>query len=503
MHYITTSRPYTNATPHLGTAIDAVYADSFTRFARDTFAPDNQPNEVVFSMGTDEHSFKIADKAMELNTSPKQFVDQKYIEFKNIYDKLDINYDSFDQNSTSKHHFIANIVWDKLVARDLIYSKTYSGTYCTGCEDFKSESQLENGKCPIHPNLKIQNVAELNYFFRLSSFKSQIQDFLLQVNIPDQSVILEMQNFVVNLEDISISRDRSRLSVDWGIPVQKDPSHVMYVWFEALLTYLSALVSDELFSSQDTEKMWSHIQTSLPQDLMVIGRDNSKFHLVILPALLMGLDLPTPQSALIHGMINDNLGRKFAKSLGNGVELTEFIEKMGVEGVRFFVLHDCNPIGDTNFEWNRVIESYNANLANNLGNLVSRVSNLVEKFHPKLQLSSINNQETLVDSVFLGQFQSQMNNLNTREALRLIFEELTTINQYLEQTKPWSLAKNMEENQVEVQLILERCVVSIMEINSKLIYFLPVTSGLITEIFSRNTIAKSQPLFERISLVEL
>jgi methionyl-tRNA synthetase len=381
MYYITTSRPYTNASPHLGTAIDAVYGDVFARFWRRLL-----DGSVYYCTGTDEHSFKIADKAQELGISPKEYVNQKYQEFAKFYESLNISSDQFFQNSTPKHHYFSNLVWEKLSKKDLIYKKAYQGLYCKGCEDFYSESQLEDGVCPVHTNIPIQKIEEENYFFRLSQFKFWLKEEFLpnQIQVPDKTVIHEMQNFVDELKDISISRDRSRLVVDWAVPVYQDPKHLMYVWFEALLTYLTPIIDDDLIrdfetAKQNQEQIFQQLKNFLPQDLMIIGRDNSKFHLVILPSILKALDLPTPKACLIHGMITDELGRKFSKSLGNGVDLELIKKNFGTEGVRYFILKELNSIGDTAFNWDRLLESFNANLGNNLGNLLVRLTNLIEK----------------------------------------------------------------------------------------------------------------------------
>ncbi len=504
MYLITTSRPYTNANPHIGTAIDAIYADTFNRFFGRLY-----DGNTYFTMGTDEHSFKIADKAVELGISPKSFVDQKYSEFKDFYASLEIISDQFVQTSTEKHHWISNLVWEKLKSKGLIYKKIYKGLYCKGCEDFYSPSQLINNRCPVHTNLEIQEVDEENYFFKLSAFKTRIFEYLDEVKVPDKSVVVEMKNFVEKLEDISFSRDRKRLSVDWGVPVWTDDSQVMYVWFEALLSYLTPIVDDELFdewkdkdSDQKKEvegRVWSELKNRMPQDLQVIGRDNSKFHLIIYPAILFGLELPPIKSIVIHGMITDSLGRKFAKSLGNGFEIHEFVEKFGTEGVRYFVLHDCNSVGDTSFDWERARESYNANLADNLGNLVVRISNLVEK---NLNgFVDVDNYE-ITGLIDLDLVYQNLMNLAPEKAFQALFAQSTKINQYLEETKPWELAKNKDKNEKKISEILNRSAKAMLEISRTLALFLPKTGAQIYEIFSEDRIIKSPILFPKVEPIE-
>jgi methionyl-tRNA synthetase len=499
MFYITSSRPYTNSTPHLGTAMDAVYADCFNRFFKRI-----SDNATFFSMGTDEHSFKISDKATELNLSPKQFVDLKYQEFAEVYSQLDIQSDNFIQSSDPKHHWLANLVWEVLKSKDLIYKKEYHGLYCKGCEDFYAPSQLINGCCPIHTNLEIQKVSESNYFFRLSSFKQDLLNYLEQVVVSDQSVLTEMRNFAQDLQDISISRDRKRLSVDWGIPVWSDESQLMYVWFEALLTYLTPLIDDELYDRWHVEKdnqkvieaaVWDQLNDKLPQDLHVIGRDNSKFHLIIYPAILFGLELPPISACLIHGMITDSQGRKFAKSLGNGVELSDFLEKVGKEGLRFFILHDCNSVGDTSFDWSRVIASFNANLADNLGNLVVRVTNLIEK---NLDGELPENAEDLEKIVDLSNVYGHLRNLNPNLAFQELLAQATQINQYLEETRPWTLAKDKTSNLEQIQEILGKSATSLREIAIALTIFLPESGQNILDCLNREKIIKAPILFPKI-----
>ena len=646
MFYITTSRPYTNATPHLGTAIDVIYADCLNRFFKRLFG------HSFWSMGTDEHSFKIVKKAQELGISPQEFVDTKYTEFAQIFQNLDCLSDNFVQSSSPKHKWFANLAFEKLLAKDLIYKKSYEGLYCTGCEDFYAVSQLIDGKCPIHMNLEIQKVAEENYFFRLTSFKNKLLQYLgqnlentdkvagskvenvqkshkhtsdcnhnhkmeipenedlnhskklnnenntkyeeeneenneiLPVFVPDESVLVEMINFAKDLQDISISRQKSRINTDWGVPIESDKEHLMYVWFEALLTYLTPLIPDELYQNWENchlennlemqktveSEVWEVLENNLPQNLQIIGRDNAKFHLIIWPSVLFGLELEPIESCLVHGMITDNLGLKFAKSLGNGVELESFIAKMGVEGVRFFVLHDCNSIGDTSFDWQRVVESYNSNLANNLGNLVVRITNLVEKFldgfvdidkfeaynweilsqnkiilNPNKKTktqnnSDINSQKTLQEKKensqnklqndlqkvenendqkpnltkteiefenlkleylvdFNGVYQNLFD-LRPEIAFQNLLQESTRINRFLENTKPWTLGKNLEQNQTKIEKILTISTWNLLQIGRVLSVFLPQSGSKIVQILSEIKIKKAEILFPKIELEE-
>ena len=531
MYYLTTSRPYSNAVPHLGTSMDAIYGDVFARFQR--MLTDGQ---VFYSMGLDDHSFKIADKAIELGIAPKEFVDQKKIEFLDIYSQLNISYNNFTPSSSAKHHWVANLVWHELTKKGYIYSKNYNGLYCKGCEDFYASSQLVEGHCQVHPYLEIQEIEETNYFFKLTHFKEDLIQYLGEVKVPDQSVIVEMKNFAKDLQDISISRDRSRLNIEWGIPVWSDPTQVMYVWFEALITYLTPLVNDDLFaeflnlhiSNNETENLdefsveklyeayiptklssleeklatqvFSVLRAKLPQNLQIIGRDNAKFHLIIWPAILLGLDLPLIESCVVHGMITNCQGRKFSKSLGNGVELTEIIQKIGPEGVRFFILNECNSVGDSPFSWERLINSYNSHLANNLGNCLMRITTLVEKYlDGYLDLDSFqNNKQIDIDT---NQVFAYLQHLAPEKASQELFSQLSKINVYLEETKPWNLGKDIQtkpETLKNIQDILTIAAWNLRYLAETLAIFLPETAGYIIESLNAPKIVKAKILFTKV-----
>jgi methionyl-tRNA synthetase len=497
-YYITTSRPYTNATPHLGTIMDPIYADVYKRLY------DKLHNyDTFFSMGTDEHSSKIVDKAVELGITPKNYVDNQYKIFKDAFDALDINYDNFLQNSEKKHIFISNLIWRKMAKRGYIYKKTYEGLYCKGCEDFYSASQLNNGKCPIHYNLEIQHVQEENYFFKLTSFGQQLENYLKQVKINDESVRKEMLNFIQDLQDISISRDKKRLQMDWGVTIADDPSQIMYVWFEALITYLTPLVDEELFQNWlegDSDiknsvegEIWAIFEEKLPQNLQIIGRDNIKFHLIIWPAMLFALDLQPIDTMLVHGMINDKEGRKFAKSAGNGVSFDDIYKEYGSEGVRFFVLYYCNSCGDTNYDSDKLRELYNAVLANNLGNLLTRLTTLIEKH---LDGDVVIHEENCLN-IDLQTSYEYLYKLQPELACQHIFKEISKINVYLQDTKPWELAKDLDKNLEQIRSILTDSLSSLNICLPILGFFMPKTVETINNIIINSNIRKASPLFNK------
>jgi methionyl-tRNA synthetase len=506
MFYITTSKPYANAEFHLGHAMDMIYADCLKRF----FSRTDNNSITMWDCGTDENGLKIQETAQAAGIETQLFVDQKHASYLKLISDLELIPDIVDRSTASHHKQFANLAWQKLESKNLIYKKDYHGLYCKGCEDFYAQSQLtEDSKCPIHPHLDIQEVNESNFFFKLSQFKDPLLEYLEGTIVPDKKIINEMKNIVAQLKDISISRPKER--VQWGVNVDSDPTQVMYVWFEALLTYLSSLPDLDLYArllvteDQDDKNkiiaaIWNTINEKMPVDLQIIGVDNSKFHLIIWPALLMALGLSTPQRSLIHGMITDAQGRKFAKSLGNGILLKDFVEQFGVEGVKFFVLHDCNSVGDTAYSLERFVDSYNANLANNLGNLMMRVTTLVEK-----HLNGMIDEDMVDRSITFeaGPIYDKLGELRPEQAFQLLFEPLTALNQYLESNKPWTLAKDMEVNRDQVTTILSTCVYNINKINEVLSIFLPGTSELIHQALNGNLIVKAPVLFQKIDLATL
>lgn len=498
MFYITSTIPYVNGQPHLGHLLEAIFNDTLARYKRRSLT-----EPVIFSMGLDQHGLKVYRKAEELGLPVQKYVNGESKKFKDLWKKLEITNDVFIETSSSKHRVVSQIFWEKLVKKGFIYKKTYTGLYCVGDEAFVSKGQLrENGMCPNHDELPIE-MQEENYFFKLSAFTDQVKDYLKNSDIRPDRVRLEWLNFLEDgLDDISISREKKNLP--WGIPVPGDEEQVMYVWFEALLNYLTGLVDEEstdkflefpLQKDEFTKEIWDQIEKQLPINTIYLGKDIAKFHLVVWPAMLLAAGLKLTKTNLIHGFINDSLGRKFSKSLGNGVMPSELIEKFGGEGLRFIMNHEMNAIDDTNFDWDRVTASYNANLADNLGNLVVRVSNLVQNYVDGIVvLDAVEDEKQIVD---LSQIYLELENYNPQKALQNLFAESTKINQFLEETKPWTLAKDMAKNQERIREILTICVVSLIEIGKAISIFMPETGEKIYQVFSADRISKAPIMFEK------
>jgi len=511
MFYITTPIPYVNGEPHLGHLLEALFNDSIARYRRRSLV-----EPVVFSMGLDQHGLKIYQKAQEAGLTTQDYVDRESQNFIKLWQKFEISNDVLTQTTGSNHRVVSQIVWKKLLAKNLIYKKSYTGKYCVGCEAFYTDSQLdEEGKCLIHKTKTIE-ISEENYFFKLSKFQDSIEKFLENSHIEPLQYKKEWLNFCkLGLEDISISREKTNLP--WGIPVPGDDNQVIYIWFEALINYLTGLVDEEstdkwlefpLEQKQFETEIWDQIKNNWPNSLHYMGKDMAKFHLIIWPGILFGLDLEMPKFNLIHGFINDKNGLKFSKSMGNGILPQELVEKFGIDGTRFVMLSEMNDRDDTNFDWTQITNQYNSLLANNLGNLVMRVSNLAETMldgiidenYEDLTENLSKNQENFLKlEINLQPVYQKLESFQVQDALKILFTESSKINEYLEQTKPWNLHKD-SKNIDYIRYILSNSAVSLQEIGKALSIFLPETGDKIYQVFTAPRIVKAKPLFNKVEI---
>ena len=492
---ITTPIPYANAKPHLGHLLEAVFNDTLARYYKQT-----NPN-VVLSMGLDQHGLKMYEKALELGMDPAVFVKEIGKTFIDLWKEYSVHYDAFIETHDATHQRVSQIIWKRIEAAGFIYKKAYSADYCVGCEEFKTDSQLDdNHQCPLHPGKNLITLSEENYFFRLSSFSNQVRTFLETADIRPNHARTEWLNFVQEgLIDMSCSREKAKLP--WGIPVPGDDEQVMYVWVEALINYLTATVMNQNISELSDDDVFEIIKQNMPVEIMYCGKDIAKFHLVVWPAMLSALNLPLPKRALVHGFINDALGRKFSKTLGNGVMPEDIFSRFGVDGTRFLLLHEVNVDGDTNFSMEAMSDAYNSHLADNLGNLVMRVSNLVEKNldgkvsnTKRFADANFNNTHILPDQIqLLSTFDEAMKNLDVREGLDVLLKTCRYGNELLERTQPWKMVKNGQVE--EVKEILEFLVYQLSIIGEKLSLFMPETGQKIVNVFSANAIAKAPVLF--------
>jgi methionyl-tRNA synthetase len=454
--YVTTSIPYVNGEPHLGHAMEFVMADVLARYIR------QRDITTMFTTGTDEHGGKIAEKAAEMSVSPKQFADQTSKTFQDLLKSLNISNDRFIRTTDPDHESRAQAIWKSLSS--YIYQGSYEGWYCTGDEEFFPEKvvQANNGICPNH-NRPYEKLKETNYFFKLTAFAAQIRESIENDHfkiIPEtrKNEILSVINS--GLEDISISRPKEKIS--WGIPVPGDESQVMYVWFEALLNYITVIGYPE---SQEFKDFW-------PANVQIIGKDILRFHAAIWPGILMALSLPLPKVLYVHGFIDVN-GKKMSKSLGNSVAPKEIIDKYGVDAFRYFFLRYIPSYGDGDFTWERFEAVYNSDLADQLGNALSRTVALISK-HQNGVIGTIPEPEHDVAS-----YRQAIENCRFDKALEEIWDQIKGLNQYIEETKPWEVAKSGDEDHLREVLAYQ--VGCLIEIASMLLPFMPDTATKINE----------------------
>lgn len=461
-YFVTTSIPYVNGEPHIGFGMEILYADVLARAAR------GQGKPTIFSTGADEHGTKIAEKAAELNLQPQQFVDQISQEFRNLGTLLNTSNDRFIRTTDKAHEQRAQIIW-KAMGHD-IYKATYSGWYDVRQEEFVPESQADPERMkPDHPQA-YRRLEEENYFFKLSKYTDQIRDAIEKEQfkiVPKtrRNEILSLLN--EGLEDISISRPVDKLA--WGIPVPGDSKQVMYVWFEALMNYLTVLGYPE---HDDFKKFW-------PANVQVIGKDIIRFHAAIWPAMLMSLGLELPELLFVHGFINVD-GQKMSKSIGNVISPKEIVDAYGVDAFRYFFLRHIPAYEDGDFSWKTFEAAYNNELANELGNAVQRTIAMIEKYQSGI-VGEIPEAEH--DT---GDIQENIEICRFDRALDQIWAQVRGLNQYIDEEKPWSLAKNNDMDHLREVLAYQ--VSCLLEIADLLEPFLPDTAAKIKGIFKEGLV---------------
>lgn len=460
-YFVTTSIPYVNGEPHIGHAQELVEADVFARYAR------KQGMNVIFSTGTDEHGGKIAEKAAEYNTTPKKWADEMSLKFKNLTEILNVSADRFIRTTDHHHEQTAQKIWQLLSAD--IYKSSYVGWYCTGDEAFFTETEVKylNGICPNHDR-PFEKIEEENYFFKLSKYSSAIKQAILskEFHIIPESKSHEILSLIdEGLEDVSVSRPKEKIT--WGIPVPGDDNQLMYVWFEALMNYITVIGFPD---HQDFKDFW-------PADIQVIGKDIIRFHAAIWPAMLLSLGLPLPKKLFVHGFITLE-GKKISKSLGNVIAPAEIINKYGVDAFRYYFLRHIPSYSDGDFNWESFNNAYNNELANELGNAVQRTVVLIDKYFEKEKLVFSPAQH---DSIEIDQ---SINQCRLDRAIDLIWEQVRGLNQYIDESKPWEVAKTGDTEHLKEVLTYQ--VANLLEIAILLQPFLPDTSSKIIKIFGDN-----------------
>ncbi|MBL8159149.1 methionine--tRNA ligase [Candidatus Saccharibacteria bacterium] len=473
--YVATAIPYVNAKPHIGNAMDYMLADVLARYYTQQDIP------VFFGVGSDEHGNKIAAKAAEAGLTPQQYTDQMVPAFHDMLNRLNISYTDFIRTSEARHETASQYIWQKL--QPYIYKGTYEGWYCVGCESFVTAKQAteNNGVCPDHKQPYVQ-LSEENYYFRLSAFTEHVKQAIESDTLKIQPTfrkkeILNLLNH--GLEDISISRPRKNLS--WGIPVPNDPNHVMYVWFEALINYVSILGYPDgpLFA-----RLW-------PANVQVIGKDILRFHAAIWPAMLIGLGLPLPKKLLVHGFVNVG-GAKMSKTVGNVVDPIQIADEYGVDAFRYFFLRHIPTLDDGDFTWEKFETAYNTELGNELGNLVQRVASMVVRY----QNGMITQIAPAVHDT--AQYQAAMTELRLNDAFDAVWDQVRQLNVYLEEVKPWALAKAGEKEASHLNEVLAYAAGSLVHIADLLLPFLPDTAESIRRTFTADVITTGDVLFPKI-----
>mgnify|MGYP000723154155 CR=1 FL=1 len=472
-YYITTPIYYPSANFHIGHCYTTIIADSIARYQR------LKEKDVFFLTGTDEHGQKIENKAKEKGVTPKEYVDEIVENAKDLWKSLGISYDKFIRTTDENHVKAVQKIFRKLYDQGDIYKGSYEGLYCVPCESFWTETQLVDGKCP-DCGREVKTVTEEAYFFKLSKYQDKLielydknPEFILPVSRKNELV----NNFIKpGLEDLCVSRT----SVKWGIPVDFDPKHVIYVWIDALTNYITALGylsdDDSLF-----KKYW-------PADLHLVGKEIVRFHAIIWPALLMALDLPLPKQVFGHGWLKID-GGKISKSLGNYKDPREYIDKYGVDAVRYYALREVSFGSDGNFSEEALIARTNADLANTLGNLLNRTIAMTNKYFDGVISNSKVNEE--IDTELINKASNlksvvdkNMEKLYISDALEEIFNFLRECNKYIDDTTPWVLAK--EEKQERLQTVLYNLLESIRISSVLLTPFMPTTTEKIFKQLNTN-----------------
>lgn len=470
--YITTAIPYVNAKPHIGNAIDYLIADIWARYHR------QNGKDVRFQVGTDEHGNKIAAKAAAANMTPKEYTDSMYGNFETLMKAVGATYTDFVRTTDEHHERAVQHIWQTI--SPYIYKGTYEGWYCVGCESFVTdkEAQANNGICPDH-NQPYERLSEDNYYFKLSAFTEPIKEALAKHHFDIVPAFRKNELLALldrGLEDISISRPKKNLS--WGIPVPGDDSQVMYVWIDALSNYITVLGYPE---DESWKEYW-------PADIQVVGKDILRFHAAIWPAMLLALDVPLPKKLLAHGFVNVG-GAKMSKTVGNVVDPMEIIENYGLDAFRYYFSRHIPTLDDGDFTWEKFENAYNNELSNELGNLVQRVVAMVNRYQAGVVGDGLKAEH---DSRL---FHEAMDSLNFDKAIDELWLMVRSLNQYLEDVKPWEVAKAKETDpdaEAHLSEILSHCVGTLQQLAILLAPFLPQTSAAIEKIFSEGVITPYQ-----------
>ena len=493
-YYITTAIAYTSGKPHIGNTYEFVLADAIARYKR------SKGYDVYFQTGTDEHGQKIELKAEEAGVTPKEYVDKVAAEVKEIADMMNTSYDHFIRTTDDYHEEQVKKIFKKLYEKGDIYKGYYEGMYCTPCESFFTESQLVDGKCP-DCGRPCTPAKEEAYFFKMSKYADRLIQYINEHPEFIQPVARKnemMNNFLLpGLQDLCVSRT----SFKWGIPVDFDPKHVVYVWLDALTNYITGIGYDaDGNSSELFNKNW-------PADLHLIGKDIIRFHTIYWPIFLMALDLPLPKQVFGHPWLLQGDG-KMSKSKGNVIYADELVNLFGVDAVRYFVLHEMPFDNDGVITWELMVERMNSDLANTLGNLVNRTVSMTNKYFggtvtDKGVAEEVDADLKRVTEETSGKVDVKMEDLRVADAITEIFNLFKRCNKYIDETMPWALAKE-EDKKDRLETVLYNLITSISEGAKLLAPYMPETSEkILAQLGDGHVTDKPEILFARRDIKEV
>jgi methionyl-tRNA synthetase len=476
--YITEAIPYVNAQPHIGHALEFIQADVIARYYR------LKGKETLFLCGSDENALKNVQSAEKAGIPIQEFVDKNAQLFADLTKELHVNLDIFQKTSLKNHAITSQTLWKLCDKSGDIYKKLYKGLYCVGCEEFKTKTELtEKGECVEHPGKKIEEVEEENYFFKLSKYQDQIialiesGKFTIVPDFRQNEVLAFLRG---GLQDFSISRSNERAK-NWGIPVPGDPTQRIYVWFDALIVYLSGI---GFGTDEEKYKKW------WPPEVQVVGKGITRFHAIYWIAMLLSGNLLLPKKLFVHEYITVD-GQKMSKTVGNVIDPRDMVKKFGAEALRYFCLAKISPFADSDFSEKKLKLAYNADLANGLGNLIARVAKLCETAAYE-QTQTVRSFQEVIGAH--DAYVASLDAYKFNDALSYVWEKITHLDRYINDEKPWELVKTDME---KLKTVLTHCVGEIQTIAVLLQPFLPETAEKIALQFNSKTIQTAQSLFPR------